>query len=89
MVHSSYYAPFPFALNIVEVDHIAFSWDEYCTKCGATQQMVGDPAACTYQGKPVLPEPDVAMASEETTTPAGPTMAAPAAPKNGSKGKNS
>ena len=89
MVHSSYYAPFPFELNIVEVDHIAFSWDEYCTKCGATQQLVGDPAACTYQGKPVLPEPDVAMASEETTTPAGPTMSAPAAPKGRGRGKNS
>ena len=54
MVHSSYYAPFPFEFNIVEVGHIAFSWDEYCTKCGATQHMVGDVAVCTHQASPAL-----------------------------------
>ena len=54
MVHSSYYAPFPFEFNIVEVDHIAFSWDEYCTKCGATQHVVGDVAVCTHQASPAL-----------------------------------
>ena len=85
MVHSSYYAPFPFEFHIVEVEHIAFSWDEYCTKCGATQRTVGDVAVCTYQGKPVAPEPDATMAEGETTTPGDPRSQAAASTK-GAKG---
>ena len=85
MVHSSYYAPFPFEFHIVEVEHIAFSWDEYCTKCGATQHTVGDVAVCTYQGKPVAPEPDATMAEGETTTQGDPRSQA-VAPTKGAKG---
>ena len=62
--YNSYSIPFPFELDVVSVEAIAFSWDEYCTKSGGEAHRVNDPKACTYVGKPVVEDQTASPAPE-------------------------
>ena len=55
LIHNDYYCPYPFTLEGVVVEQIAFCWDEYCQKTGKPEECVGDLGVATYQGKPPLP----------------------------------
>ena len=98
LLHNSYFPPFPFELELTQVEAIAFIWDEYVTKAGHPQEAVGDLKACTYGGKPAKPTEgtgdDVDM--DGTTPPpmfaevlskAAPPSAPNAAAKKGTKGR--
>ncbi|CAE7601817.1 unnamed protein product [Symbiodinium sp. CCMP2592] len=52
ILHSDFYSPYPFELEFVGVDAVAFSWDEYCDKLGKPEEKVGSYSVGTYQGKP-------------------------------------
>ena len=72
MVHNDYFMPYPFVLDVVTCDHIAFCWDEYCQKVGKPDECVGDLGCSTYQGKPAVPPPsgDAEMTGpDDQTTP--------------------
>ena len=72
MVHNDYFMPYPFILDVVTCDHIAFCWDEYCQKVGRPDECVGDLGCSTYQGKPAVPPPsgDAEMTGpDDQTTP--------------------
>ena len=97
--YNSYSVPFPFELDVVSVEAIAFSWDEYCTKSGGETHRVNDPKACTYVGKPVVEDQTASPAPEmsarrpkagdpdyETTFLAGVADQTPIPPKGASKG---
>ena len=56
-IHNGFGEPFPFELEVVQVDMVAFSWDEYCMKAGAADKKVNDAKACAYQGCPVAAAP--------------------------------
>ncbi|OLQ00457.1 hypothetical protein AK812_SmicGene16907 [Symbiodinium microadriaticum] len=97
--YNSYSVPFPFELDVVSVEAIAFSWDEYCTKSGGEAHRVNDPKACTYVGKPVVEDQTASPAPEmgarrpkagdpdyETTFLAGVADQTPIPPKGASKG---
>ena len=89
LIHNDYYSPFPFHLDIVIVEQIAFCWDEYCQKTSKPDECVGDMGVATYQGKPPLPtkkdnEGDAEM--EGTTPPSTAATASTAAPKSQQKG---
>ena len=62
--YNSYSVPFPFELDVISVEAIAFSWDEYCTKSGGEAHRVNDPKACTYVGKPVVEDQTASPAPE-------------------------
>ena len=78
LIHNSFGKPFPFDLDLLQVEMVAFSWDEYCDKCGATDSKVSDYKACTYQGKPAVQE---SPAEASTTTPPAGTRDASATPQ--------
>ena len=97
--YNSYSVPFPFELDVVSVEAIAFSWDEYCTKSGGEAHRVNDPKACTYVGKPVVEDQTASPAPElgarkpkagdpdyETTFLAGVADQTPIPPKGANKG---
>ena len=97
--YNSYSVPFPFELDVVSAEAIAFSWDEYCTKSGGEAHRVNDPKACTYVGKPVVEDQTASPAPEmgarrpkagdpdyETTFLAGVADQTPIPPKGASKG---
>ena len=97
--YNSYAVPFPFELDVVSVEAIAFSWDECCTKSGGEAHRVNDPKACTYVGKPVVEDHTASPAPEmgsrrpkagdpdyETTFLSGVVDQAPIPPKGASKG---
>ena len=52
LVHNSYFCPYPFELQVVQVSAVAYCWDELCDKKNVPQQKVGDYGCCTFQGKP-------------------------------------
>lgn len=54
VLHSNFYAPYPFELDFVGVESVAFSWDEYCDKLGKPQEKIGTYSVGTYQGKPAV-----------------------------------
>ena len=54
-IHTNYYEPFPFNLQLIVVDKVYFSWDEMCDKFKAQQHKVGNYSICTVQGKPPAP----------------------------------
>ena len=55
LLHNSYFSPYPFELELVQVEAVAFIWDEFCTKVGAQKECVGDLMVCTFGGKPASP----------------------------------
>ena len=96
--YNSYAVPFPFELDVVTVEAVAFSWDEYCTKSGGDAHRVNDPKACTYVGKPVVedhtaPTPETGSRKPrpgdmdfETSFLSGDSDQTPVPPKGASKG---
>ena len=84
LIHNSWYSPYPFSLDLKQVEEVAFVWDEFCTKQGKEDQCVGDMRAATFRGKPVLPKAiaaggeDVDMEAEapapKSPSPALPTV---------------
>ena len=56
-IHNGFGEPFPFELEVVQVDVVAFSWDEYCVKAGAADKKVNVAKASTCQGCPVAAAP--------------------------------
>ena len=90
LLHNSHFSPFPFELEIAQVEAVAYIWDEFCTKSGQPGECVGDIRACTYQGKPLLPN-DGDEEMHGTTTPSQSQMpyskaSAPKPPTAGGKG---
>ena len=55
LLHNSTFSPYPFDLEFVAVDSVAFVWDEFCDKCGQEDQKIGSYDIATYQGKPAAP----------------------------------
>ena len=86
MVHNDYYMPYPFDLDIVTCDHIAFCWDEYCQKVGKPDECVGDLACSTYQGKPAVPPPTGDTEMSDATGPQASTTPPSFAAASGGKG---
>ena len=92
MVHNNYFMPYPFALDIVVCDHIAFCWDEYCQKSGNPGECVGDLGCSTYQGKPAVPNKadgaeDAEMEDAPTTFTATPPTTAASSTSKGGRGR--
>ena len=48
-VHSDSYEPFPFDLNVVVVEAVYFSWDEFCDKFKKEDRKIGDYEVATVQ----------------------------------------
>ena len=61
LLHNSWYSPYPFVLEVVTVDAVAFIWDEFCDKCSQESEKVGTYELATYGGKPVVPTEDTEM----------------------------
>ena len=55
LLHNSTYSPYPFDLEFVAVDAVAFVWDEFCDKSGKESEKIGSYEMATYQGKPAAP----------------------------------
>ena len=92
MVHNDYFMPYPFVLDIVVCDHIAFCWDEYCQKSGNPGECVGDLGCSTYQGKPAVPNKadgaeDAEMEDTPTTFTATPPTTAASSTSKGGRGR--
>ena len=51
-VHSDSYEPFPFDLNVLVVEAVYFSWDEYCDKFRKEDRKIGDYEVATIVGRP-------------------------------------
>ena len=83
LLHNSFYSPYPFDLDLVQVEAVAFSWDEFCIKAGVPNEAVGDPKQCTFKGKPAAPVVGPNLESEGDAEMADPTMPPPAAPGKG------
>ena len=85
LLHNSYYSPFPYNLEVVQVESVAYCWDEFCEKCGKPAEKVGDHNAATYGGKPEVAG-DADMEESRDDGPIfGPREGSQAAPKG--KGK--
>ena len=54
--YTSYANPFPYELDVLSVERIAFCWDEYCIKSGSPKSCVGDMKVSAYGGKPDSPD---------------------------------
>ena len=83
LLRNSFYSPYPFDLDLVQVEAVAFSWDEFCIKAGVPNEAVGDPKQCTFKGKPAAPVVGPNLESEGDAEMADPTMPPPAAPGKG------
>ena len=49
---NSYFSPCPFDLELVQVEAVAYIWDEYAIKAGSPNECIGDLKVCTFAGKP-------------------------------------
>ena len=78
MVHNSYFCPYPFELQVVQVSAVAYCWDELCDKKNVPQQKVGDYGCCTFQGKPAPPT----TPQDDTLSAAASAFGARSAPSN-------
>ena len=67
LLRQSEFSPYPFQLDYVSVEKVAFVWDEFCDKAGQEAEKIGDYSLATYQGKPAAPA--------ETTPPEDEVMA--------------
>ena len=87
LLHNSYFSPYPFELELVQVESVAFIWDEYVQKAGHPNEAVGDLKACTFGGKPQIsadvdmemttpPEDSAATAKSKAAPPKGPAKQA-------------
>ena len=54
LLHNSYFSPYPFELELVQVESVAFIWDGDVQKAGHPNEAVGDLKACTFGGKPQI-----------------------------------
>ena len=85
LLHNSYFSPYPFEMELTQVEAVAFIWDEFRTKAGAPEHCTGDAKLCTFKGKPAMPtvSADVEMEAETMPPPqpaAAHSKAAPPAP---------
>lgn len=88
LLHNSYYSPFPYKLEVIQVESVAFCWDEFCDKCGKPAEKVGDHNAATYGGKPEV-SGDVSMEdSTRADTIFGPRQGSSNDAPKGGKGKS-
>ena len=83
LLHNSFYSPYPFDLDLVQAEAVAFSWDEFCMKSGVPNEAVGDTKMCTFQEKPGAPIVGPNLESEGDTEMGDQTMPPPAAPSQG------
>eukprot|EP00439_Symbiodinium_sp_Y106_P077391 s1687_g16.t1 len=54
LLHQSSFSPYPFELEFVGVDKVAFVWDELCDKCNQPNEKVGSyevATFCQYNGQ--------------------------------------
>ena len=77
-VHSDSYEPFPFDLNVLVVEAVYFSWDEYCDKFRKEDRKIGDYSVATVVGRPPVGVGDD-LRSDHTAS-AQSSTAAPKAP---------
>ena len=88
-IHTNYYEPFPFNLQMTTVDQIYFSWDEMCDKFKQPTHKVGNYSICAIQGKPPGPvvadlnQQDASQSPVPPTTTPGIAAAKAAMPKSG------
>ena len=54
LIYSSYHTPYPLDLKVEQSQEIAFVWDEYCDKTGASTEKVGNYKQATVKGKPAV-----------------------------------
>ena len=80
LIHNSWYSPYPFTLDLKQVEEVAFIWDEFCSKQGKEDQCVGDLRAATFRGKPVLPKALPAGDNDDEDMEQAPVAPAPKSP---------
>ena len=80
LLHNSFYSPYPFDLDLVQVEAVAFSWDEFCMKSGVPNEAVGDTKQCTFKGKPSASVVGPNLEAEGDAEMGDSTMPPPAAP---------
>ena len=94
LLHNSYFSPYPFDLDLVQVEAVAYIWDEYAIKAGSPNECIGDLKVCTFAGKPAAApgaaeQPEVEMGEAPTMPPPStvPSKAAAPQPAKGNKGR--
>ena len=81
LLHQSSFSPYPFELEFVGVDKVAFVWDELCDKCNQPSEKVGSYEVATFCGKPAAPDHTASSAEDLLAS------AAESAAKAAGKGK--
>ena len=61
---SPFFSPYPFELEFVGVDKVAFVWDELCDKCNQPNEKVGSYEVATFCGKPAAPDHTASSAED-------------------------
>ena len=64
LLHQSSFSPYPFELEFVGVDKVAFVWDELCDKCNQPNEKVGSYEVATFCGKPAAPDHTASSAED-------------------------
>ena len=76
LIHNDQYSPYPFELDTVQVEAVAFCWNEYCDKLSSPSEKINSYAVATYQGKPAdATSDDVEMGGADHPAQSGGTPA--------------